>query len=495
MKSDSLIYRSAFIVFFGYMFSRVLGYLYRLVIAREGIELYGLYNLALIIVQFFVPLVLLGFGTGLMYFIGHYQGRKQEQKKDNAVTNALIIVGFFSIFLFLFLFFNTYRIEDFFDKPGLAYFLKYFSWILPISALSGIFISVLRANNRVLSLVIITSIVQSIFELLSVYLLFQMGYKNLGLILSVLLPNILSLLLIAYYSKRDFILKFNNLDRDLLKYSLTFFPSALILTFIPLIDTLMLGYFSSSTDVGLYNSALPTSQIVLVFSAALLTVFLSLISRKKSAGENIKPEHDLVSRGILFLTIPFLFISLFFSQRIITILFGGNYLLAANSFVLLTIAYFIYGLSLPAYNILLLLKKQRLIFIITLLSFIINIIFNLVLIPLSLDLFGIASTGVALSKLLSFLFLGISIIYCAHKFENLSLFHGDNGKIIFASVLSLFVVYVFRKIIGSTSIEMFLIYLLIYFLFYIFILSHINFFTKQDKDFAKGLLSFKSVNI
>ena len=41
-------------------------------------------------------------------------------------------------------------------------------------------------------------------------------------------------------------------------------------------DTLMLGYFASSADVGIYNAALPTAQLIRSIPAAFATIFFLL---------------------------------------------------------------------------------------------------------------------------------------------------------------------------------------------------------------------------
>ncbi|MEK6890322.1 MAG: oligosaccharide flippase family protein [Nanoarchaeota archaeon] len=494
MKSANLIYKSALIVFLGIMFSRILGYFSRVIIAREGLEIYGIYNLALFMVQFVIPLILLGLGTGLMRYLGHYDGKKQIKKKDIAITSSISVVLVLSIVFFFFFFFFSQNIEYLFDKPGLAGFLRYFAFAIPFLSLISLLSSVLKSHNRIVSLVLVTSIIQSILELVCLYFLFSLGYQSTALIISVLLPNILSLMLLVYYSKKDFSFNFTYFDKSLFYYSLPLMPIALVASYLSLIDTIILGYLSSATDVAIYNAGLPTSQIVLIFSTALLTIFLPLISKKNSKGKNIIEEYVFVFRGILFATAPFLIFSILFSEQILISLFGEPYVSAASSFIILTIAYSLYGLSLPAHNVLILRKKQKILLYLTLGVLFINILLNFLLIPYSIEQFGNGAYGAALSKLVSFFILSLSIIYSVKKLERFTIIDKDAYNIIISSLISMFGVYLMTKIVGVYSTKMLLVYLIIYSMIYILLLYNMGFFKKQDYLPLRELMNFKKIN-
>lgn len=491
MKSAILIYKSALIVFFGIMFSRVLGYFSRLVIAREGLEIYGIYNLALFMVQFVVPLTLFGLGTGLMRYLGHYDGKKEVVKKDIAITSSISIILMFSLFFFLVFFFLSQNIENLFDKPGLGLFLRYFAFAIPFLSLISIFSSILKSYNRVFSLVLITSIIQSILELVCLYFLFSLGYQSTALILSVLLPNFVTMILLFYYSKKDFSFNFRYFDKELFYYSLPLIPIAIALPYLSLIDTIILGYFSSSSDVAIYNAGLPTSQMVLIFSTAILTVFLPLISKISSKGKSIIKEYLFVFRAILFSTIPFLVFSTLFSKEIMIGLFGEAYSGAAIPFIILTFAYSLYGLSLPAHNILILRKQQKKILNIVISVLLVNILLNFILIPYSINQFDNGSYGAAFSKLISFLVLGLSIIYSTKKTEKVKMFDKENYKIITSSLISIIFIYFIAKLITTHSILILLFYLITYLILYIVFLYLTGFFKKQDYLVLKEIKKFK----
>src|SRR3989338_8513967 len=87
MKSDSrlnyslkLIVKTSMIVLIGIIISKIALYAYRVVIARHfGPEAYGLFSLALMILNLFVAISALGLNEGLLRYISIYRGKKDNK--------------------------------------------------------------------------------------------------------------------------------------------------------------------------------------------------------------------------------------------------------------------------------------------------------------------------------------------------------------------------------------------------------------------------------
>ena len=88
MKKDNdlnhnlkLIVKTSAIVFIGLVLSKLLGYAYRIIIARAlGPEIYGLFSLALTVALTFVTFSAFGLSEGLIRFISLYRGNKEIDK-------------------------------------------------------------------------------------------------------------------------------------------------------------------------------------------------------------------------------------------------------------------------------------------------------------------------------------------------------------------------------------------------------------------------------
>ena len=73
-----LIAKSSIVVFIGVFLSKLLTYIYRILIARHfGPEIYGLYSLASIVLGLFVVVSSFGLINGLTRFIPIYRGKNK----------------------------------------------------------------------------------------------------------------------------------------------------------------------------------------------------------------------------------------------------------------------------------------------------------------------------------------------------------------------------------------------------------------------------------
>lgn len=469
MKSLNIIFKSAILVFFGIMFSRLFGYLFRLIIARSGLEIYGSYSFALSVIQFAMPFALIGLGGGLLRYLGHYSGKKDNERINLAVSTSIKIVFVLSFFVFLLFFFFSEQIASMLNKPNLGEYLRVFSWLIPINAFIAIFAAILKANHRIEKLVLGTSIVQSALEVALLITLFRKGFEFQAISISIILSTFVSLLILFIFSRKDYEFKFKGFDKELVLFSLPLLPGTAYV-FTSLVDTLFLGYFSTVKDVALYNAALPTAQMLLIFPYSFLAVFLPLIARKHAENYSIKQEYNFVVKWIFIFTIPCLLFVFLFSGEMMHYLFGEKYIPAAVSFIFLTAAYFIYGFGLPSGNLFQMIKKTKINLFITLITFFLNIILNFVFIPISLSYFGNAVYGVSFATLLTFLITGSLTIAWAYRLTGKHPFKFIYLKIIFSSLASLLVVF----IIGKFSSIDGLFYLALIGIFYLLIYAIIN---------------------
>src|SRR3972149_8037459 len=92
-KSLNLLVKTSFIVFIGLALSKILGYTYRIIIARYfGPEVYGLFSLALMVSGWFIAISTLGLSEGLLRFIPIYRGRKERNKISYLFRFSIIIL-------------------------------------------------------------------------------------------------------------------------------------------------------------------------------------------------------------------------------------------------------------------------------------------------------------------------------------------------------------------------------------------------------------------
>ena len=96
-RSLSILAKSSIWVFAGVILSKILGYTYRIIVARYyGPEVYGLLVLSLTIVGWFALFSLLGLDTGVLRHLSFYSAKKHENKTSYIVKffmSLLLITG------------------------------------------------------------------------------------------------------------------------------------------------------------------------------------------------------------------------------------------------------------------------------------------------------------------------------------------------------------------------------------------------------------------
>ncbi len=150
----------------------------------------------------------------------------------------------------------------------------------------------------------------------------------------------------------------------------------LILTYL---DSIIIGYFHSAKEVGLYNATVKISEFLYFFPAAIAMAIFPILNKKLKNNENLS---DVLSFGIqfaIFISLP-IFIGIFIlAPEIIKLIFGKEYLLSypALRFVSFTIP--LNFILLIFIDVLIALDKRKELllydFFVVLINFILNIIF------------------------------------------------------------------------------------------------------------------------
>ena len=85
------IAKGAGIFSIGLLISKGLAYVYRLIIARIGVEQYGLFSLALAVFGIFITISLLGLSDGVIRFVSFYKGKFDQRRIKGVITSSLKI--------------------------------------------------------------------------------------------------------------------------------------------------------------------------------------------------------------------------------------------------------------------------------------------------------------------------------------------------------------------------------------------------------------------
>ncbi len=450
------IAKSSIIVFLGVFLSKIILYIYRIIIARYfGPEGYGLFSLALIIFSFFISLSALGLSEGIVRYISFFRGKKKSNEINFLFKTILIISLISSIFFGAILFFASDFIAlTFFHSPELIILLKIFSFAIPLSVISVVYMNTLRAYENITSYSFNINIMQNLSRLLFLVFLIFLGIKSVNVIaISYVLGTAVLLLsgylFCRYYLPEIFLPsslekdKKNKIIKEVLNYSWPLMFLGIIMSVFYWVDSLLLGYFRNITEVGFYNAAIPIVALFALVPELFMQLFFPLIVKQFSRKNNglIKELSKQVGKWIFIFNLPLLILLLLFPGAIINILFGKEYIVAENALRILAFGCFFGSFSPIFTNLLSMTGKSRTIFSIISSTFLINLILNLLLIPQ----YGLS--GAAISTTCSSILLWAILMIKVKQTTDIFPFRRKLFKILIASIIPTIILLVYREII------------------------------------------------
>ena len=402
-----LLAKSSVIVFVFLMLSKIVTYIYRIIIARYfGAEVYGMFLLAMMVLGWFIVFASLGLSEGLLRYISLYRGKKQENKIKYIFRTTIFIAFFWSIFLGTLMFlFSDFISIHFFHNTELGSYLKLFSFLVPISVLLDIFVSTIRTFEKIAWYSFITNILSNASKLVLLLIFLFIGFKVNSVKFSYFF-GVIFVMIFAYFTCRylvpDVFNKFIlakkerlKIRKDLFSYSWPIMFAGVITTLFYWIDSFSIGYFFNPTYVGYYNAAVPLVSFLGLVPELFMQLFLPMITKEYSRKnfDVIKQLSQQVGKWIIILNLPLFLLMLIFPEQIINILFGEKYLPAVSSLQILSFGGIFMGMVIMCQNLLSMLGKSRLILTNLLIVSIINLGLNFFLIPK----YGIMGAAIATS--------------------------------------------------------------------------------------------------
>lgn len=377
---------------------------------------YGLYALGYSIFQLISKISLLGLENGVVRFISIYRGEQDLRKVKGVLVSAFSIATIISILSGVFLFtFSEFVAISIFKDSQLIPIFKAFSISLPFLAFMQIAAHTARGFQKMQYYIGIQNIIRPITNALFVGIMFIIGFRIIGAVYGFLTSVIItSVIGIFFILKRIFpqaiTAKPNYEVRKLLWFSLPVVFIGFAQIILNQTDKVMLGYFMTSSDVGIYNAAariaIQTNFIITAFNNAFAPIISDLYNRQEIT--ELAYLFKLITRWIVILTLPFTLIMVLFPKFLLG-LFGSEFLPGAIILIILSIAYFLNAATGSVGLILIMSGKQDIELVNILTMTVINIGLNIWLIPL----YGIM--GAAFATGLSMTIININRIISVFK--------------------------------------------------------------------------------
>ncbi len=193
---------------------------------------------------------------------------------------------------------------------------------------------------------------------------------------------VLALWAVRYYLKKLFTHFTTELVRPIMRQAFPLALSGLLSGTMLNVDTLMLGWWRTAAEVGLYSAAQKPIQIMYMFTAIIAASIFPAFSR---FAEHDRAKLRATLRAIIIPTITInacvATISIIFGARIIKLLYGAAYADAIFTFQILAPTIIINTIIIIGINALFAINKQKTIALISTLAALSNAGLNAVLIP------------------------------------------------------------------------------------------------------------------
>jgi len=442
--------RGTSIFFAGTIAGMALSLIARVILVRYITQSeYGIYTLALALATIFSLIASLGLPQGATRYIAYYRGRNELSNIRGIVFSSLWFSLTASILLSLILFFlSDILANKIFDAPELSTPLKIFSVIIPFLVLNGIFTTIFRGFDRVDVKVYFQDIIKGVLFPIFLALVIILGSSFLGVIYAYSVSVVVTFVAYSIYTMKRSPLPKERLKsssptgKELLLFSLPLLGISMLYVIIQWTDVIMLGYFKTSTDVGLYNGALPLVQLILIPLTSLAFIYVPVVSQLYARGlmNDMKRSYQVLTKWIFSLSFPLALIMLFFPEAALNFFFGFQYMAAASALRILCIGYtFSAFLGLNS-GTLIVMGKTRLLLWATLIGATLNVALNAVLIP------PLGITGAAIASLVSLFAMNIFSSVKLYQLSKIQPFTKNYLKPVIISGLIIFAIY----IVGNT---------------------------------------------
>ncbi|MBI5003041.1 polysaccharide biosynthesis C-terminal domain-containing protein [Candidatus Woesearchaeota archaeon] len=396
-----------------------LAYLFRKILTSYlSVADYGLFFSVISFYSFFMLFIDLGLEPAATKLIVQYRLRGQEDKISSLSFSVFCFQFSLSLILYLIVYFlKDFLAVSYFHNPIAASALQFLGiWFLTAPFI--IFIATLLLGYSRTTWYTALDFFRMLFLILISVFLFSQGKEIYAPLFAYLAINILLFLLYIPYVL-SFIpslfkkLQFNGIIlKDVFYYGFFIAFTNFGWILISQTDTLVLTYFRSLTEVGLYNIALPLSLLLLFLMRPISIVFVpivtELITEKKH--KELQEAITLAYQYTFVFLLPFVLAFFAFSEYILSFLFSSSYIDAKYALIVLSFGTLFYAFSQFNSVIFTGLGKARYMASVAASIALLNLVLNVLLVP------SLGILGAALSTSLSYIFLFLISCFYLRRF-------------------------------------------------------------------------------
>jgi O-antigen/teichoic acid export membrane protein len=329
--------------FVGSVGRQISGFIFIWIIARYLTkDQLGLYFLAFNIIMFLAVVCLAGTENGLIRFVSIYDGEGDRLQIWNSIFSAFLLVIPFSILCGIGLFYSANFISiTFFKKPSLEMAIKGLALFLPLFTFCSVSLSATQGKKLMHYKVLCMDISNNLLKIVIVLILFMLGLKLSGAVASTTISITAAAFLSGYFFFKVFnfpieLKNFGSNFKAFLSFSLPQSFSNILNRSVGMIDTILLGYFSAITSVGIYNIALKIALLGTLLLSSFNTMVAPIIAdlHNKNNLDELERTYKTVTRWIFTISFPIFAFLIGFPGHIMEI-FGITYSVGAFCLIII----------------------------------------------------------------------------------------------------------------------------------------------------------------
>jgi len=381
------------------LISRLKGFILLPILTKAlGAELYGTWALISITISLLAPLCTLELGYAIIRFLGPEKDKGKISKSISSIFMITSLIGIIVSFV-LFIFSKPLAIAVF-GGVSAAFYIQISSSLIFLAAIDQIIVEYFIAFQQMKRYAAF-KILETIGEVILTAYLVLSGYGLFGAIVSLLavraFASIIGFLWITSQTKistPSFLMV-----KDYLPFSLPILPTAICYWLINLGDRYVIGFFMSANAVGIYSASYGLGGLLVFFYYPLSTVLLPALTHSYEDNKihEVKTTLKYSLKFFLMFAIPSFFGLSILSKSILTTLTTSEFVGGSMIVSIIALATVLFNCSSINTNVLNLFKETKKVGLIYGASASINIIMNIILVPI------IGIVGAAIATLITFM--------------------------------------------------------------------------------------------
>jgi O-antigen/teichoic acid export membrane protein len=398
----------------------VFGYAAMLFITNYyGAEEWGIYSLSITLLSIAVLIPKFGFDNALVRIIAEIKAHSSNKVIISVLYKALTISIIISLVIIILMnSFSEILAIKILNQENIKSYIPLISFaIIPLVVLTIISATFQALKKTMLFMLFQTTLINIVFFILLVISYFKnidvKVFKIYFYAISVSVIVALFFLIVTFIktlNKNKRVVDNKYSYKKIVKIS---FPMLLSSSFALLMgwsDIIMLSFYRTTVDIGIYNSSLKLAAL-----SGISLIAINAIATPKfvefHSNNNIKGLEDTVKKStkmIFLTTVPVLLILIIFSKEILG-LFGSEFTIGYLALIYLCISRFINAISGSVGYIMQMTDQQKVYQNIIIIAFFINLVLNFILIP------KYSYNGAAIASSIAMIFWNVALVIIIKK--------------------------------------------------------------------------------